>query len=62
MCIGDYIGVGEDSIVLPLWIVKMAVKMADIADNNYTEPDRVEFHKDGRITFIFREADQDGKI
>lgn len=56
MGIGDYIGVGEDSLVLPLWIIKMAVKMADTADNSYAEPDRVEFHKDGRITFIFQEA------
>ena len=41
MSIGDFIGVGEGgSMVLPLWLVKMAVKMADTADNNYTEPDR----------------------
>ncbi len=63
MSIGDFIGVGEGgSMVLPLWLVKMAVKMADTADNNYTEPDRVEFHKDGWITFIFSEVELDGKI
>jgi hypothetical protein len=37
----------------------MAVKMADTADNNYTEPDRIELHDDGRITFHFDAGEVD---
>jgi hypothetical protein len=53
LVLSEQIGKTDHSLVFPAWFVKMAVKMADTADNVYTDPDRIELHDDGRITFHF---------
>ena len=61
MSFGDYIGVGEDSLVLPPWMPEMLDKMVDVITHCGSYPVEVvgvEVHRRGAITIHFKESEE----